>query len=434
MGQPVAWKVNANQPLMKFLPCEPAELAARLDGEFKASSLSAQQLAQAYVLEIRDTPAIQTPQVLITACTPQGFHHALLALTQLLDSHHGSLTLPALTLADWPELGNRLAKLSGSRNPLKTLQSMAAWLGPMRFNILGIQYHFENREGTYERFMEAMKVMSEQNADGRQELIAYVSPFHPIAGRIPDITQDDGLETYLNLLRRLLELGTSGLVIDYNDFGADEGERMARTLSHIHRQLKCRYPQARFFLCPPLHGEAKYFGPASEQLAEILRAIPVDFHVFWTGMKVNPTVFAREELEAWSAVTGRRPFLWLNAIGHQIGNDPRDRNAEARRLPRHNLIGQPEAWVFNHQMLPQRFADLIDGVHLNITFSTTTTDEQRWQYHELPEVMPSAGIRYLATVADYLWNPHDWDGEDAYHRATRFSDLFAPLLNQTLAP
>ena len=46
----------------------------------------------------------------------------------------------------------------------------------------------------------------------------------------------------------------------------------------------------------------------------------------------------------------------------------------------------------------------------------------------LPDTDSSAAIVYLATVADYLWSPVDWDPTRSFERSSAFAERFEDRL------
>ena len=50
-------------------------------------------------------------------------------------------------------------------------------------------------------------------------------------------------------------------------------------------------------------------------------------------------------------------------------------------------------------------------------------------YNQLPTYFAPDALAYLATAADYVWNPHKWEPAESYRRAVRFVEVMAPLLD-----
>jgi hypothetical protein len=66
----------------------------------------------------------------------------MVSLCQLLDrGAGGEIVAPVGEIADWPEIGLRLAKTSASSNPLPYLKRFAAWLPLHKINVMGLQFH-----------------------------------------------------------------------------------------------------------------------------------------------------------------------------------------------------------------------------------------------------------------------------------------------------
>ena len=109
------------------------------------------------------------------------------------------------------------------------------------------------------------------------------------------------------------------------------------------------------------------------------------------------------DVEAWTHAAGRRPFLWVNRVG------PRDRHNRPFTRP---VTEVPGAFVFRGDLLPKDLNRLFEGVHFN-AIPLSRSD------HEM--------LAYLATAADYVWNPRAWEAVESCRRAERFVEIMLPL-------
>jgi hypothetical protein len=112
------------------------------------------------------------------------------------------------------------------------------------------------------------------------------------------------------------------------------------------------------------------------------------------------------DVEAWTRAAGRRPFLWVNRVG------PRDRY---NRPFTRRVSEVPGAYVFRGDFLPKDLNRLFEGVHFN-AIPLSRSD---------PEM-----LAYLATAADYVWNPRGWEAVDSCRRAQRFVEIMLPLVEE----
>ena len=113
--------------------------------------------------------------------------------------------------------------------------------------------------------------------------------------------------------------------------------------------------------------------------------IPQDVLVYWTGPVVRSRRIKKSQVEDWTRITGRKPFLWDNTIYAHF---------------------QPY-WVgyaFNpfSNEFPDDFPDLLagPGIHLNANAG--------------PHYAPG-----MLTFADYMWNPEAYDPERSIKTALR---------------
>ena len=44
-------------------------------------------------------------------------------------------------------------------------------------------------------------------------------------------------------------------------------------------------------------------------------------------------------------------------------------------------------------------------------------------YNDLPEVFNTEAIAYMATAADYVWNPQGWEAAESARRGQRFASI-----------
>ena len=143
-----------------------------------------------------------------------------------------------------------------------------------------------------------------------------------------------------------------------------------------------RNPQAYILYCPPRTGASRYHGPSSVEMRETLSKVPDNVWPLWTGMTVPiEKPLKVRQVEEWTHVAGRRPFLWVNHVSVQCAPGVRRRVAEV-----------PGALVFRGDLLPKELYRLFEGVHLN---TGTLSDTE--------------AIAYMATAADFVWNPRGWE-------------------------
>jgi hypothetical protein len=115
-----------------------------------------------------------------------------------------------------------------------------------------------------------------------------------------------------------------------------------------------------------------------------------------------------EQVEQYTRAAGRRPFLWVNRVSLGVPKH------FARQLP-----GDGD-YVFRGEYLPQDLNRWFEGIHFNAGISSG--------YNQLSGEFEPRSIAYLATAADYVWNPCQWDAAESARRARRFVAVMSPLL------
>jgi hypothetical protein len=148
-------------------------------------------------------------------------------------------------------------------------------------------------------------------------------------------------------------------------------------------------------------------------MTRILSHVPARVWPLWTG---SATLIKQplevETVEAWTRAAGRRPLLWVNRVAlgvqHEFGRSVEE---------------VPGAHAFQGELLPQDLNRLFEGVHLNAGMSDG--------YGTLPDHFTTEALAYLATAADFLWNPRDWEAVESCRRARRFVEIMSPLLGRS---
>ena len=382
----------------------PAKALGRmLRSQGAGESVTGKRLEQAYTLVCR--PAAPNRGIIqITACSDLGIYYGLVSLCQLLDKGaEGDLCLPAVTIADWPEIGLRLSKTSASTTPLLELYDYANWLPLYKLNVMGLQFHGTNSNQD-EVFRENVQaVCSRARQEGILQTIVYFCPFR---GKGYDFNTTTDQQRYARFLQWMLAQGADGVEVDYNDWPG-RATPIENVINLACRAVAEKNPRAYMLYCPPSRGTSVYRGPASAEMTRILSLVPTNVWPLWTGMATNNALIEKPldpaDVERWTRAAGRRPFLWVNRVG------PRDRYDRPFVRP---VSEVPGAYAFRGEFLPKELNRLFEGVHFN-TISITSSDSQM--------------LAYMATAADYVWNPQAWEAVESCRRARRFVDIMLPL-------
>jgi hypothetical protein len=368
--------------------------------------VTGKRLEQAYTLVCR--PAGRNRgSVQITGCSDLGIYYGIVSLCQLLDKdEQGGICLRAVNIADWPEIGLRLSKTSASTSPLPELYEQVAWMPLYKLNVMGLQFHGTNSNET-ETFRDNVKaVCSRARQSGILETVVYFCPFR---GNAYDFNTAADQQRYAEFLQWMLDQGANGIEVDYNDWPG-RATPIEDVVNLACRAVAEKNPRAYILYCPPSRGTSVYRGPASAEMTRILSQVPANVWPLWTGMATNNALIEKPlnpaDVEAWTRAAGRRPFLWVNRVG------PRDKY---NRPFTRQVSEVPGAYVFRGDFLPKDLNRLFEGVHFNAIPLSRSDSEM---------------LAYLATAADYVWNPQGWEAVDSCRRARRFVEIMLPLVEE----
>jgi hypothetical protein len=390
--------------------CTQEELTELLRTEGAMRSFDEKCLSEAYLLQI-EAESEKTPMVTIKAGYPLGIYYGLISLCQLTNiDNQGKITVREGKILDWPETRLRLAKASATKHSHETLSSFADWLALFKMNVIGLQFHGENSKAP-EKFIE--NIAAYTTTTQKKALVESIVYFSPFRGDRFDFRKTEDKKSYIQLLHQILDLGTNGIEVDYNDWGNETEVPIEDVLNLVATEMQKRVPEPMILLCPPQKGNFMYRGPASDEAARIFSLVPENIWPLWVGAPrfKDPThpkfynwTLTPELTEAWTKKTGRKPFLWINRVAVNT------ENSFSIELP-----GTPGAFVFNGLRLPVEMGKLFEGVHFNCDVQMMSDQTE---------------MIYFATAADYLWNPHQWHPAESYRRALHFVNVMVPLMKK----
>jgi hypothetical protein len=275
-----------------------------------------------------------------------------------------------------------------------------------KLNVMGLQFHGTNSNET-ETFRDNVKaVCARARQSGILETVVYFCPFR---GKGYDFNTAADKRRYTEFLQWMLDQGANGMEVDYNDWPG-RATPIEDVINLACRAVAEKNPRAYNLYCPPSRGTSVYRGPASAEMTRILSQVPTNVWPLWTGMATNNALIEKplnpSDVEAWTRAAGRRPFLWVNRVG------PRDRYNRPFTRPVNEV---PGAFVFRGDFLPKDLNRLFEGVHFNAIPLSRSDSEM---------------LAYLATAADYVWNPQGWEAVDSCRRAKRFVEIMLPLVEE----
>ena len=73
--------------------------------------------------------------------------------------------------------------------------------------------------------------------------------------------------------------------------------------------------------------------------------------------------------------------------------------------------------------MPKNLHELFEGVHLNVNVPRPEFVSMARGHLPAVSEFTTFGLAYLATAADCVWNPHDWNDLESWQRATRFVEI-----------
>ena len=403
-------KAAAGRAGIVFEKCSAQTMAAVLSAGGVKEPLEHKRLAQAYHLTV-------TPQgkgrVTLRASDDLGLYYGIVSLVQLLEpADTGGARVPVCDILDWPEIALRLAKTSATENAPPLANRFAAWMPLYKISHVGLQFHGAKSLEPDANFTANVKtICGWARRSGCCETVVYFCPFRgkPDGGAY-DFRLPAHRAAYGRLLQGFLSQGAAGIEVDYNDWPGSQEIPIEDVINLACRSVWQKAPGAYIFYCPPNKGPSQYRGPATPEMTRVLSKVPARVWPLWTGYATLITKpLKTETIEAWNRAAGRRPVLWVNrvslGVAHEFGRA---------------VDEVPRAHAFQGELLPKDLHRLFEGVHFNAGMAKG--------YGKLPDEFARESLAYLATAADFVWNPHDWDAVESCRRARRFVQIMAPLL------
>jgi hypothetical protein len=405
-----------NTPRIAMIQCSEESMKDRLTKSGISEGLDPLRTRQSYHLGIRKDEG-GVCSVRIEAPDPLGLYYGVLTLVQLLGKDvEGNLIVPEGEILDYPEIGIRLGKTSASMSAPEDIERFAVWLRVNKIGHIGLQYHGKNSKNPEPHFPENVtRFCPEFRRKGTLESVVYFCPFRGerTGGKGAfQLNDADDCEAYVEYIRWIMDQGADGIEVDYNDWPGSREVPIAWVLNLVCDTLRESHRDAIVLYCPPARGEESYRGMATEQLGKTLSQVPVRVWPLWTGMQTLITEpLTDEQVLEWTRKAGRRPFLWVNRVGPAV------------QVPFVQKVeGEPGGLVFAGDFLPNDLNRLFEGVHLNAGLQSG--------YNKITGDFDEDALVYLATTADYLWNPHEWEPEESLYRARNFVDVMTPLIRR----
>lgn len=411
--------------------CDRATFSRLLKKHGIGEDIEPNRMRQAYSLTV-ETAANKAVRVTVQAVDDWGLFYGMVSLSQLMEANEaGDISVPAVQIVDYPEIAHRLAKCSASDSPV-FVNRYAAWLPLFKISQIGLQYHGKNSKDPSPEFTTNIKTLCPRlRREGTLESIVYFCPFRGEGPRgadhlkgAYDFSQEADRKAYADYLLWIMGQQANGIEVDYNDWPGSKEVPIANVLNLACETIKKKYPDAYVLYCPPSRGVEAYNTMATPQMHETLSRVPEKVWPLWVGLptrtmaepaRAKPLTAANSE--QWATIAGRRPFLWINRIAVNVPW------SVSRPVP------GSDGHAFAGDLFPRDLNHLFEGVHLNTgRFSQALLEgKPREPGDEAERQFDKGELVYLATVADFLWNPAKWEPKESYRRAVRFVEVMSAL-------
>jgi hypothetical protein len=332
-----------------------------------------------------------------------GVYFAAQTLAQLTFEREGVAHLQPAKVIDWPRFRLRSFKPAGAADEagLTEIAEMARWCGQYKYNCFNVCYTTIGADRWKDPSPEYRQLLAEICAycvPRGLDVMPFVNPYYLWEEHI--VTSDDAqLDQLAETCSIALEQGARKVMLCLDDFASESlpyvirseadrarfatlGEANAHLINELYSRLQARYPDCELLVVPPYYWipAGNYREPGEADLRTIGASVPPEVHLVWTGPVVRSATITAEEVQAYTDLIGRKPFLWDNTL--YMHHNP----------PSYML----DAFVTKY---PERFWELNDtGVHYNA----------------------GGGEIYrigLMTTADYLWRPERYEPEASLRRA-----------------
>ena len=332
---------------------------------------------------------VNSDKIIIEASCTSGVFRAVHTLAKLIVK--GELRLG--TLEDYP-LFERRGYIEGFYGPtwkhekrLSVMRLMAKYgMNTFYYAPKDDEYHRAKWNLPYpEKELSELKELFDTAAENELSVCWCVGP-----GLTYHYTSETDFEALTAKFENVYSIGVRnfGLLLDdiANDFQyADDAETYDGIVdAHIvlvnktYQALKAIDPGITLTVCP-----TQYFGDANDYyITKFGRGLPADVKIFWTGKEICSTFLTCRQADDFSRATNHKPLYWDN--------------------------------------YPVNDAEMFNEMHLG---ALKGRDKELYKHSDglisnVMEYAESSKIP-LMTIADYLWNPVDYDCEKSLENAQR---------------
>jgi hypothetical protein len=332
----------------------------------------------------------------------RGCYYGLQTLIQLMSADAGTVTIPRVSIIDWPTFRLRLVKTAPCGTPPEMVARWVDLMPRYKASVLAAQFQPKADTGTWrepsELFVANAQTVGHTARDlGTCDAFIYYGPFGRDRG---SLTDPKVIDDYVAKLDYWISQGYSWIAVDFNDWfqtrhqTQEEREKIGGLAdcwiflaNEAYKRVRAKHPDVGFATCL----SAGYYKDASPEVIKFCKSVPEDILVVSVGPKTSAedycTPISAEFLKDWAAKTGRKPFYWDNCLYRQLD----------QYAPFINRIYNLDSYA---NRFPPNMADLVagPGIHLNGGV------KEWWE----PGVL---------TFLDYTWNPEAYNAEESLRKA-----------------
>jgi len=328
-----------------------------------------------------------------------GTYWSAQTLNQLLRRRAGRVEWQVARVRDWPAFGIRSFKMGGQ--DWDAIREMGRWRAQFKWNCFNVCYttvgqdEWPHPSDDYRQLIADLCAFAVPRG---LDVMPFVNPYYLWQEHI-QISDENDLAALVETCSLGPQHGGRKVMLCLDDFAskglpydiinAADRERFgtlaaanAHLVTELNARLKERFPEVELFFVPPYYWipRGNYQEEGEAYLREVGAQLPADVTVVWTGPVVRSLHISRDDVRHYTALLGRKPFLWDNTL-----------------YAHHN----PPSYLFDAftTQYPEDFVDLTEkGVHYNA----------------------GGGEVYkvgLITASDYLWNPVAYEPERSLRTA-----------------
>ncbi len=403
------------------------QLSDKIENKLKKLKNKIKDKKQAYFI---DKPLMDKPLFVLNGNTDIGVYYAVTTLVQLIDSKNKTYT--HYNIIDYPDFLGRSFLFTDLSTDEKIANEKDGLLRMSKYKLNKVYNSYgdwgKDWKNPKPMYIKGLKEIGKSSLDtGVVDLALMVHPYMHFKYEQKVSTMDKKTKYYfshsdekaMNALKANIkvgmEAGAKTLMLMADDFVPHETDyrkiyslwndkdkqkftnlqnAQAFMINSIYNWLDKDYPNTRFEFCPPWYLNEfidKSRGKAEQHFSDLVRQIPEDVAIIWTGNTVRSLSFDMADMERYRKLIGRYPMLWDNTLYARTLSGIYGGYAAyyPGKVVMCNLFEPLDLF------LPDNFYKYNDGGH--IYFNGAATSE-------------IYKIKY-GTVADYTWNNNEYDAD-----------------------